>query len=56
MFYKTNYDLSAHIRTHPNWSPKNETIRATLSGLRPDVFYEICLAAVEHGTIYYIHR
>ena len=31
-------------------------MNAVLRGLEPDRFYEICLAAVDGGDVYYIHR
>ena len=27
-----------------------------MDGLKPDTYYEVCLSAVEHSVIYYIHR
>ena len=27
-----------------------------MEGLTPDTYYEVCLSAVEHSTVYYIHR
>jgi len=56
MFYKTRHTLERHIRNDPGWFPRNETLHAGLEGLAPDTYYEICLAAVERGAVYYVHR
>ena len=56
MFFQTRYNLKHHLETHPNWSPKSENLTAEIGGLKPDTFYEICLAVVEHDTVYYVHR
>ena len=55
MFFQTRYNLKHHLETHPNWSPKSEKLSAELGGLAPNTFYEICLAVVEHDTVYYVH-
>ena len=55
MFFQTRYNLKHHLETHPNWSPKSEKLSAEIGGLAPNTFYEICLAVVEHDTVYYVH-
>jgi hypothetical protein len=56
MFYKTRYNLKSHLEANTDWTPKTENLTALIGGLSPDVYYEVCLAVVEHSTVYYIHR
>ncbi len=57
MFYKTRHTLENHVEEDGGqWAPANETLLASLEGLKSDTYYEVCLAAVEHSVIYYIHR
>ena len=56
MFYKTKQDLTHHIEQHSNWTPSDETFSAEFTGLHANSYYEICLAVIDHSTVYYLHR
>ena len=56
MFFKTRYNLRNHLDLNSDWSPKSENLSAVIGGLDNSEYYEICLAVVEHVTVYYIHR
>ena len=55
-FYKTPHDLKTHIGEHTDWTPKDERFNIVLADMKPDTYYEICLAVIDHSTVYYIHR
>lgn len=55
-FFKTRYNLKNHLEANSDWSPKSENLTAVIGGLQSYQFYEVCLAVVEHVTVYYIHR
>ena len=56
MFFKTRYNLKSHLEANSDWTPKSENLTAIIGGLLSDHYYEVCLAVVEHVTVYYIHR
>lgn len=56
MFFKTKLDLTRHVQKHPGWQPTSEVFEDALQGFEPDTYYEICLAAVHHSTVFYVHQ
>lgn len=55
-FYQTRLNLKAHLEENPDWFPKSENLTGPIGGLSHNSYYEVCLAVVEHSTIYYVHR
>ena len=56
MFFKTRYNLKNHLDSNTDWTPKSENLTAIIGGLKSGFYYEVCLAVVEHSTVYYVHR
>eukprot|EP00095_Tigriopus_kingsejongensis_P000925 maker-scaffold186_size273091-snap-gene-1.45 protein:Tk00925 transcript:maker-scaffold186_size273091-snap-gene-1.45-mRNA-1 annotation:"leucine-rich transmembrane" len=56
IFFKTQLDLASHISNQTGWRPSTENFEDSLTGFEADTYYEICLAAVDHTTIYYVHQ
>ena len=56
MFFKTRYNLKTHLEANSDWTPKSENLTAMIGGLQSNHYYEVCIAVVEHVTVYYIHR
>ncbi|XP_059089388.1 uncharacterized protein LOC131885375 [Tigriopus californicus] len=56
MFFKTKLDLARHVQWQSGWQPHSEVFEDSLEGFESDTYYEICLAAVHHSTVFYVHQ